>query len=76
MPSIGRDGSAGHARRTSTRGIAGSKLWGKGSGVGGLFNAKGERIADAAPRVCNMGIWWDGDLLRELLDGVTISKWD
>jgi rhamnogalacturonan endolyase len=24
----------------------------------------------------NFAIWWDGDLLRELLDGVTISKWD
>ncbi len=23
-----------------------------------------------------MGIWWDGDVLRELLDGVTIDKWD
>jgi rhamnogalacturonan endolyase len=23
-----------------------------------------------------MGIWWDGDLLRELLDGVRIVKWD
>jgi rhamnogalacturonan endolyase len=23
-----------------------------------------------------MGIWWDGDLLREILDGVTITKWD
>lgn len=23
-----------------------------------------------------MGIWWDGDLLREILDGVTIDKWD
>jgi rhamnogalacturonan endolyase len=23
-----------------------------------------------------MGCWWDGDLLRELLDGVTVSKWD
>jgi rhamnogalacturonan endolyase len=23
-----------------------------------------------------MGIWWDGDLLRELLDGVRITKWD
>ena len=25
---------------------------------------------------CNMGIWWDGDVLRELLDGVRVSKWD
>jgi len=23
-----------------------------------------------------MGIWWDGDLLREILDGVTIGKWN
>lgn len=53
----------------------GSEAWGKGGGVGGLFSARGERISDAAPRVCNMGIWWDGDPLRELLDGVNISKW-
>lgn len=24
----------------------------------------------------NFGIWWDGDLLRELLDGITIKKYD
>ena len=24
----------------------------------------------------NFGIWWDGDLLRELLDRVTVSKYD
>jgi rhamnogalacturonan endolyase len=23
-----------------------------------------------------MAIWWDGDLLRELLNGVAITKWD
>ena len=23
-----------------------------------------------------MAIWWDGDLLRELLNGVDITKWD
>jgi hypothetical protein len=23
-----------------------------------------------------MGIWWDSDLLREILDGVTITKWN
>jgi rhamnogalacturonan endolyase len=54
----------------------GLEMWGKGQGVGGLFSAKGEKISDLSPRVCNFGIWWDGDLLRELLDGVTISKWD
>jgi rhamnogalacturonan endolyase len=54
----------------------GLEMWGKGEGVAGLFDAKGERFSAIAPRSCNMGIWWDGDLLRELLDGVTISKWD
>jgi rhamnogalacturonan endolyase len=54
----------------------GYEAWGSGEGVGGLFNAKGEKIAPTGPRVCNMGVWWDGDLLRELLDGVNVSKWD
>src|SRR6185369_10912780 len=54
----------------------GYEMWGRGEGVNGLFNARGEKISDATPRSCNMGIWWDGDLLRELLDGVTISKWN
>lgn len=54
----------------------GLEMWGKGEGVGGLFNAKGEKISNTAPQICNMGCWWDGDLLRELLDGVAVSKWD
>lgn len=54
----------------------GLEMWGKGEGVGGLFNARGEKISEVAPRSCNMGIWWDGDLLRELLDGANIMKWD
>ncbi len=54
----------------------GLEMWGKGQGVEGLYSAQGNLIADRAPRTCNMGIWWDGDLLRELLDGVRITKWD
>lgn len=55
------------------------------STVGGLHSATGEKISDQIPS-SNFGIWWDGDLLRELLDhkwdankGVgtgTIAKWD
>ena len=52
----------------------GYECWANNSA--GLYNCKGEKISDAKPRSCNMGIWWDGDLLRELLDGVTIDKWD
>jgi rhamnogalacturonan endolyase len=51
----------------------------------GLYDCRGNKISNAKPRSCNMGIWWDGDLLRELLDGsdagrggggAWIDKWD
>jgi rhamnogalacturonan endolyase len=54
----------------------GSEMWAAGEGLRGLWNARGEVISDARPRSCNAGIWWDGDELRELLDGSTIDKWD
>ncbi|MAT73412.1 MAG: hypothetical protein CMJ58_28340 [Planctomycetaceae bacterium] len=54
----------------------GSECWGAGAGVRGLFSATGQRISDRPPRTCNMGIYWDGDPLRELLNGVTVTKWD
>lgn len=41
-----------------------------------LFNTNGEVVAPERPRQVNFAIWWDGDLLRELLDGTTIYKWD
>ncbi|MCS7023772.1 MAG: rhamnogalacturonan lyase [Bryobacteraceae bacterium] len=64
----------------------GYEFWGSGN-TGGLYNVqtcdpdpvKGPRarpISPSKPRQINFGIWWDGDLLRELLDGTTISKWD
>ena len=54
----------------------GYECWASGGGLEGLYNCKGEKISDARPRSCNMGVWWDDDLLREILDGTTISKWD
>ena len=54
----------------------GAECWAFGPGLRGLWSARGEQISDAMPRSCNMGIWWDGDPLRELLDGTTIEKWD
>lgn len=50
----------------------GAECWG---GPGGLRSARGEALG-AAPRSTNFAIWWDGDPLRELLDGVRITKWD
>jgi len=35
----------------------------------GLYNYKdGVKISDESPKSINFAIWWDGDLLRELLD--------
>jgi rhamnogalacturonan endolyase len=54
----------------------GFESWVRGAGVVGLFNASGEKIADTTPSSCNFGVWWDGDLLRELLDRNVIAKWN
>jgi autotransporter-associated beta strand protein len=35
----------------------------------------GAKLSDTVPPI-NFAVWWDGDPLRELLDGTTISKWD
>jgi hypothetical protein len=40
------------------------------------INARGETISDKKPNSVNFAVWWDGDLLRELLNGNTVSKWD
>lgn len=49
----------------------GCEVW--GSTGCPLLTCKGAEIGPA-PRQINFVIWWDGDLLRELLDGITIGK--
>jgi rhamnogalacturonan endolyase len=51
----------------------GAEAW---SSRGGLYAANGTQISTAKPGPMNFGVWWDGDLLRENLDGTTISKWN
>jgi hypothetical protein len=56
------------------------------TGGAGLYSSSGEKISETNPQSFNFAIWWDGDLLRELLDheydeetgiGVgKIDKWD
>ena len=54
----------------------GFECWAAGAGMWGkLYDCKGNQIGNATP-ACNMGIYWDGDLLSEILDGTTIGKWD
>jgi rhamnogalacturonan endolyase len=41
-----------------------------------LWSAEGIKIADTRPRGINFTAWWDGDLLREILDRNLVTKWD
>lgn len=53
----------------------GVEMWSLASG--GIRNIKGEVVCARPRRLsCNMAVWWDGDLLRELLDGTTVSKYN
>jgi rhamnogalacturonan endolyase len=63
----------------------GYEMWGSGP-TGGMYTSqlstpnsllgpRGVQISAGKPSI-NFGVWWDGDLLRELLDGTTISKWN
>jgi rhamnogalacturonan endolyase len=52
---------------------AGYECWGS---VGGLYSASGTQISASRPSSINFACWWDGDLLREILDSNRIDKWD
>ncbi len=51
----------------------GLEMWSAASG--GICNVRGEVIDSTARIPINFGIWWDGDLLREMLDHETVSKY-
>ncbi|HYH04539.1 MAG TPA: rhamnogalacturonan lyase, partial [Bacillota bacterium] len=50
----------------------GEEIWAAGSS---LFSCTGKTLG-SAPSQKNFAIWWDGDEMRELLDGTTISKYN
>lgn len=52
----------------------GVEMWSLASG--GIRNLAGEVTAHQVKGLSvNMAVWWDGDLLRELLDGTRVSKY-
>ena len=76
--------AAGEDKEGPGRGVAididprhkGAECWVTGAGIKGLFDVKGKKIDDKNPESCNFAVWWDGDLLREILDKNWIGKWD
>lgn len=55
-------------------GSSGAEFWGSGEGMTNLFNASGGSVG-RNPSQANFLIWWDGDFVRELLDGNHIDKY-
>jgi len=51
----------------------GYEMWGATGGQ--VYTSKGVPISTSVPSY-NFGIWWDGDLSRELLDGTKLDKWN
>jgi len=54
----------------------GAESWVAGAGLRGIWSAKGALISAKQPSAVNFGLWWDGDLLRELLDKNVVYKWN
>ena len=69
--SPGVDVGAGAAADIDPR-YLGYEAWG---GPGGMRDSKGNDLG-VKPRSTDFVIWWDGDLLRELISGSNINKWN
>ena len=55
-----------------TAGYPGAECW----GFGAINTAAGSQITTTQPASTNHVVWWDADLLRELLDGTAITKYN
>lgn len=84
IPAVKAATDGGDAGEGPGRGVAfnidprhpGAENWAAGAGMTGLYTARGERYSERRPRSCNFAVWWDGDLLRELLDQNRVTKWN
>ncbi|HYJ39201.1 MAG TPA: rhamnogalacturonan lyase [Steroidobacteraceae bacterium] len=86
IPSVKADESGGDKGEGPGRGVAfnidprfpGAESWAAGAGMSGMYDVHGKKFVEGRPAglSTNFAIWWDGDLLRELLDQNVISKWN
>ncbi|WP_043628451.1 CBM35 domain-containing protein [Nonomuraea candida] len=72
--SCGCEGPARGVAGDIHAGNAGGEFWGTGTGLGNLFNASGGSVG-RNPGSYNFLAWWDGDPVRELLDGNHVDKY-
>ncbi|MDT0303501.1 rhamnogalacturonan lyase family protein [Streptomonospora wellingtoniae] len=71
------DGQEGPGRGVAAdvwAGNPGAEFWAAGGGISGLFDGQGNNIG-RTPSSTNFVAWWDGDPVRELLDGTHIDSY-
>jgi rhamnogalacturonan endolyase len=86
IPSVKAAESGGDKGEGPGRGVAfnidprfpGAETWAAGAGMSGMYDVHGKKFVEGRPAglSTNFAIWWDGDLLRELLDQNVIGKWN
>jgi rhamnogalacturonan endolyase len=86
IPSVKADESGSDKGEGPGRGVAfnidprfpGAESWAAGAGMSGLYDVHGRKFYEGRPAglSTNFAVWWDGDLLRELLDQNRIDKWN
>ena len=86
VPSVKADESGDDRGEGPGRGVAfnidprfaGAEFWAAGAKMDGIYDARGKEFVERRPAgfSTNFAVWWDGDLLRELLDQNFIDKWN
>lgn len=86
IPSIAAATEGGDRGEGPGRGVAfnidprypGAESWARGAAIEkvGTLDSSGRQISAKGPSSCNFAVYWDGDLLQELLDRNYIAKWN
>lgn len=70
----GGEGPARGAAGDIYAGSAGAEFWGFGAGLTNTFNTTGGSVG-RTPSSANFLVWWDADVIRELLDQNRVDKY-
>ncbi len=73
VPNYGRDPGRGMIAALDA-GYRGAYMW--GGGTSGMYNLSGVKVTNSTRMSTNFAMWWDGDLLRELEDGTSVTKFN
>ncbi|WP_165986084.1 cellulose binding domain-containing protein [Streptomyces sp. YIM 98790] len=73
-PASGQEGPGRGVAGDIHAGNAGAEYWGSGPNMGHLRNSSGSNVG-RNPSSANFLVWWDGDPVRELLDGTRVDKY-